>query len=78
MAIDYVSKCVKAITKVVLKFFKKHIFTWFSAPMALLSDNGTHLQQALVISLEEYGFFTRLLHPITPKQVVKQGSPTMN
>jgi len=48
MTVDYVSKWVGAIasltndSKVVFKFLKKNIFTRFSTPRALLSDNGTH------------------------------------
>jgi len=48
VAVDYVSKWVKAITfpindaKVVVKFLKKHIFTHFSTPRAIISDGGTH------------------------------------
>jgi len=48
VAVDYVSKWVEAIatstndSNVVIKFFKKNIFTRFGMPRALLSDNGTH------------------------------------
>jgi len=46
--VDYVSKWVKATacptndTRVVLKFVKKHIFSWFRTPRAIISDRGTH------------------------------------
>ncbi|XP_054816843.1 uncharacterized protein LOC129316439, partial [Prosopis cineraria] len=48
VAVDYVSKWVEAAAfptndaKVVLKFLKKHIFTHFGAPRAIVSDGGTH------------------------------------
>ena len=48
LAVDYVSKWVKAIAtptndaKVVLKFLQKNIFTRFGAPRAIISDEGSH------------------------------------
>ena len=48
VAVDYVSKWVEAVTlptndaKVVIKFLKKHIFTRFGTPRALISDGGKH------------------------------------
>jgi len=48
VAVGYVSKWVEAITtttndaKVVIKFFKRNIFTRFGMARSLLSDNGTH------------------------------------
>ena len=48
LAVDYVSKWVKAIAattndaKVVLKFLHKNIFTRFGTPRAIISDGGNH------------------------------------
>lgn len=47
VVVNYVSKLVEAIatptndTNVVIKFLKKHIFTPFGTPRALISDEGT-------------------------------------
>ena len=44
VSIDYVSKWIEAVTlptndaRVVIKFLKKHIFTRFGTPRALISD----------------------------------------
>ncbi|XP_015162004.1 uncharacterized protein [Solanum tuberosum] len=49
VAVDYMSKWVEVVAlpsndaKVVVKFIRKHIFTRFRTPMALISDGGTHL-----------------------------------
>lgn len=48
LAVDYMSKLVEAIAaptndaRVVLKFLHKNIFTRFSTPRAIISDEGTH------------------------------------
>ena len=48
LTVDYVSKWVEVIAtptndaKVVLKFLQKNIFTWFGAPRAIISDEGSH------------------------------------
>ena len=48
VAVDYVSKWVKAIAtatnnnKVVMSFLRKNIFNRFGVPRALISDRGTH------------------------------------
>ena len=45
---DYVSKWVEAVAlptndaRVVIKFLKKHIFTRFGTPKALISDEEKH------------------------------------
>ena len=45
---DYVSKLVETVVlstndvKVIIKFLKKHIFTRFGTPRALISDGGKH------------------------------------
>ena len=48
LVVDYVSKWVDAIltrtndARVVAKFLRSHIFTWFDMPRALIIDGGTH------------------------------------
>jgi hypothetical protein len=48
LAVDYVSKWVEAIAcklndhKVVLKFFREHIFSRFGMSKAIISDHGKH------------------------------------
>ena len=48
VAVDYVSKWVEAVAtpsndaKTVTKFLKKHIFTRFGTPRAIISDGGLH------------------------------------
>ena len=48
VAVDYVSKWVEAApfptndAKVVVKFLKKHIFSRFGIPRAIISDGGKH------------------------------------
>jgi hypothetical protein len=48
LAVDYVSEWVEAIGckvndyKVVLKFFREHIFSRFGMPKAIISDSGKH------------------------------------
>ena len=54
LAMDYVSKWVDAIptctndTNVVAKFLRNHIFTRFSTPRELITDEGTHFCNKLV------------------------------
>lgn len=48
VAVDYVSKWVEAVAlptndgKVVIEFLKKHIFTRFEIPRAIIGDGGKH------------------------------------
>ena len=48
VAVDYVSKWVEAIAsptndaRVVTKFLKKHIFSRFGVPRAIINDGGSH------------------------------------
>ena len=62
LAMDYVSKWVKAITtctndaSVAVKFLRSHIFTRFGTPQALIIDDGTHFCNKLVDKvLQKYG-----------------------
>ena len=54
LVVDYVSKLVEAIptrtndARVVAKFLRNHIFTWFRTPHALITDGGTHFCNKLV------------------------------
>ena len=54
VAIDYVSKWVEAIPSrtndhvVVVKFLKKHIFSRFGMPRAIISDGGSHFCNQLI------------------------------
>ena len=54
LAVDYVSKWVKAIptstndARVVVKFLPSHIFTRFGTPRALIMDGGTHFCNKMV------------------------------
>lgn len=54
VVVDYVSKWIEAIilpfndSRVVIKFTKKHIFTRFGAPRAIISDGGKHFINHLV------------------------------
>ena len=79
MAVDYVSKWVEAIAckvndhKVVLKFFREHIFSRFGMPKAVISDNGKHFcNQPFEVLVKKYGVVHRLstsYHPQTCEQV---------
>ena len=79
VAVDYVSKWVEDVAlptnkgKDVVKFVKKHIFSRFGVPRAILSDNGVHFQNHQFRSLlEKYGckFKTgTLYHPQSSGQV---------
>ena len=67
LAVDYVSKWVKAIptrtndANVVVKFLPSHIFTQFGTPRALIMDGGTHFYNKLVDKvLQKYGVRHRL------------------
>nr|XP_009763529.1 PREDICTED: uncharacterized protein LOC104215424 [Nicotiana sylvestris] len=79
VAVDYVSKWVKAIalptndSKVVVNFVKKHIFTHFGTPRVLISDGGTHFCNKLLKNvLAKYGVKHKVstaYHPQTSGQV---------
>ena len=62
LAVDYVSKWVKAIptrtndAKVVANFLRSHIFIRFGTPRALITDRGTHFFNKLIDNvLRKYG-----------------------
>ena len=62
LAVDYVSKWVKAIptrtndARVVAQFLRSHIFSRFGAPRALIIDNGTHFCNKMIDKvLHKYG-----------------------
>ena len=54
LAVDYVSKCVKAIpthtndAKVVAQFLRNHIFSGFGTPRARITDNNTHFCNKMI------------------------------
>ena len=76
---DYVSKWVEAIAtptndaRVVVKFMKKHIFTRFGTPRAVISDGGKHFcNDQLDRLLSKYGVTHKVglaYHPQTSGQV---------
>ena len=54
--------------KTVLKFLKRNIFTRFGVPRALISDEGTHFVNRLMISLlERYNVKHRVTTPYHPQ-----------
>ncbi|XP_022843336.1 uncharacterized protein K02A2.6-like [Olea europaea var. sylvestris] len=62
VAVDYVAKWVEAVAlptndeKVVIEFLKKHIFTRFGTPRAIISDGGKHFcNRQLKQLLAKYG-----------------------
>ena len=62
LAVYYVSKWVEAIptltndTKVVAQFLLSHIFSRFGTPRALITDNGTHFCNKMIVRvLQKYG-----------------------
>jgi len=85
VAVDYVSKWTEAITtpvnnsKVVIKFLKKHIFTWFGTLRALLSDNGTCFRNKPLVSLlKRYWVFYKVVTPNHPQQLAEWSFPIIN
>ena len=79
LAIDYVSKWVEAIAckendhKVVLKFFRKYIFSRFGMPKAVINDNGKHFcNRPFEVLVKKYRVVHQLstsYHPQTCGQV---------
>ena len=74
LAVDYVSKWVKAIpcktndNKVVVKFFKENIFSHFGIPHAIISDSGSHFYNRTFEALmRKYTITHKLSTPYHPK-----------
>ena len=73
LAVDCVSKWVEAIptrtndARVVAQFLRRHIFSLFGTPRALITDNGTHFCSKMIDKvLHKYGVRHRTLlayHP---------------
>ena len=59
-AIDYCTKWVEAnalrenTTAVTTKFFYEHIWCWFSCPIELVSDQGSHFLNSVVQELTQH------------------------
>ncbi|KAK8600012.1 hypothetical protein V6N12_049873 [Hibiscus sabdariffa] len=78
LAMDYVSKWVKAIatprndSQIVPKFLHKNIFTRFGTPRAIISDEGTHFDnKSIAKALQRYGIRHKIAttyHPQTNGQ----------
>jgi hypothetical protein len=79
VAVDYVSKWVKAVAlptndaRVVIKFLKETIFARFGVPRALISDEGTHflnhLMEKLLLKYNVKHLIATPYHPQTSGQV---------
>jgi hypothetical protein len=79
LVVDYVSQWVEAIAckvndhKVVLKFFREHIFSYFGKPKAVISDNEKNFcNQPFKVLVKRYRMVHRLTtsyHPQTCGQV---------
>ena len=74
VVMDYVSKWVEAVAlptndaKVVLNFLRRHVFTRFSTPRAIISDEGTHFCNKLFARLlAKYGVIHKVATDIIPK-----------
>lgn len=70
VAVDYVSKWVEAIATrtnnatVVLEFLRKHIFTRYGTPRAIISDGGKHFcNQQFRALLKKYGVRHKVATP---------------
>ena len=74
VAVDYVSKWVEAVAtpsndaKTVTKFLKKHIFTRFGTPRAIISDGGSHFcNRQMKALLTKYGVTHKVATPYHPQ-----------
>ena len=74
VCVDYVSKWVEAIAsptndgRVVTKFLRKHIFSRFGTPRAIISDGGTHFCNHQFKSLlKKYGVTHKVATPYHPQ-----------
>ena len=78
LAVDYVSKWVKAIHtrtdnhKVVINFFKENIFSQFGMPRAVINNQWTHLcNKPFEALMTKYGIIQKVsttYHPQTNEQ----------
>ena len=78
IAVDYVSKWVKAIalptndTRVIMKFLKKNFFTSFETPRAIISNAGKHFcNRQFKTLLSKYGIKHCVATYITHKLAAK-------
>jgi len=79
VAVDYVSKWVKAVAtrmndnRVVIKFLRENIISRFGAPRVIISDNGSHFcNRAFEALMRKYSIshkLTTAYHPQTNGQV---------
>ncbi|KOM51977.1 hypothetical protein LR48_Vigan09g063600 [Vigna angularis] len=74
VAVDYVSKWVEAAAlptndaKVVVSFIKKHFFSRFGVPRAIISDGGLHFHNKQFASLlGKYGVRHKIATPYHPQ-----------
>jgi len=74
VAVDYVSKWVEARAlpsndaKVVISFIKKHIFSRFRVPRAIISDGGSHFHnKKFAAVLGKYGVNHKIATPYHPQ-----------
>ena len=74
VAVDYVSKWVKAIPTMtndhqeVLRFITRCIFARYSCPRAIISDGGSHFNNShLRALLKKYGVHHRITTPYHPQ-----------
>jgi len=70
LAVEYVSKWLEAIpsrtneAKVLVNFLRENIFTRFSIPYAIISDQGTHFNnRSFDALLKRYSIVHRLATP---------------
>ena len=74
VAVNYVSKWVEAMAchsndaRTVVRFSRKHIFTRFGTPRALINDEGTHFINSLLEEiLEKYNIKHRVAIAYPPQ-----------
>ncbi|KAL5560543.1 hypothetical protein UlMin_036754 [Ulmus minor] len=74
VGVDYVSKWVEAVAlptndaRVVINFLKKHIFSRFGTPRAIISDGGKHFcNNQFETLLQKYGVTHRIATPYHPQ-----------
>ena len=73
LAVDYVSKLVEAVptrtieARVVVKFLRKNIFSWYGMPRVIISDQGTHFgNRSFDALLKKYSIIHRLVTSYHP------------